>query len=114
MVRRASPTSASGQAEARRSWWKTQRHLIRRSLAARSMPRASSPPGRGPSPISSAPRGAHEPVPVPAGVADPPPVDLRVEARLEPGYPPALVVVGAADIVVDVDVAPAGGFPARR
>ena len=44
---------------------------------------------------------------VAAGVAEPPLIDLGIEARLEPRHPLALVVVGALLVGVDLDVAPA-------
>src|SRR5437870_8914745 len=52
-------------------------------------------------------RVVHEPVAVAALVAEPPLVNVGVEARLEPGDPLAAGVMRAPTIDVDLDVAPA-------
>src|SRR5207245_9746100 len=64
---------------------------------------------------SEAPFGrVHEAEPVASGVADPPLVDLRVEARLEPGDAAPLGVMRAAPVHVDLDVAAARAARADR
>src|SRR5262249_56201822 len=58
--------------------------------------------------------GVHGSKAVAPGVTEPPLVDLRVEPRLEPRHAPALGVVRAAAIDVDLDVAAARAARADR
>src|SRR2546427_713401 len=116
-ARSAASVSASGQAPARRSWPKTQRHFTCRARAAaeRAGDRADRLLPRGVAHRAVlTPRRRHEPrlvvherEPIAAGVTDPPAVDVRVEARLEARHAAPLVVVRAPAVHVHLDVAAA-------